>query len=108
MKDFFEDVIFRGRVRFLVAPDSPTDTLDNVATPNVSNGKVFKASGATITVTNFLGGADGQGIYIKGDGTTTIANNTSIKTNIGSNKLLSVNRMYHFIYFNSDKLWVEL
>lgn len=107
MKNELDDMQFLGRVIFGVLPDSPTSQFKNTATPEVTNGTVFKCSGSVVTVTNFIGGQDGQRLYLKGDGTTIISNNTTIKTNTGANKLLGANRMYVFVYFDSDKLWVE-
>src|SRR6266478_9057604 len=52
------------------------------ATPNVSNGNVFKTNnGAPTTITNFVGGVDSQVITINcGETNTTIQNNANIVT----------------------------
>lgn len=108
MKQEQEDVQFLGRVIFTTLPDSPVSQLKPAsATPYVTNGKTFKEGGSVVSITNFLGGADGQEIIIKGAGFTTIVHGTYIKTNTGANKLLAANRVYRFIYFNEDRLWVE-
>lgn len=85
------------------------DTLSST-TPKVSNLRIiyFKNT-APLTVTNFVGGAEGQSIQLRGDAQTTIANNTNIVTNTGANKLLQLNLVYRFTLFNvSGTLkWLE-
>lgn len=58
-----------------------------------------------VTVTNFLGGHEGQTIKCKGDGQTTITNGTNIFTSTGANKLLAANKVYTFTMFSN--LWYE-
>jgi hypothetical protein len=108
MKQESEDIQFNGRIIFTTLPDSPTDKLKNSVVPKVVNGKAYRSCGSVVSVTNFVGGADGQVIYVKGDGTTTIVHGTTIKTNTGANKLLATNRMYTFVYFKTELLWVEV
>lgn len=108
MQQVNNDVQHNGRVIFTVLPDNPTTTLKpGITTPNVSNSQVMKAGGTVVSITNFLGGADGQTIRIKGDGATTIVHGTYIKTNTGANKLLAANRLYTFTYFDDDLVWIE-
>ena len=68
---------------------------------------MVKGSGVVVTVSNFVGGADGQLLRVIGDGTTTVANNSKIKTNTAANKLLAVNKVYTFSYYLPDNLWIE-
>lgn len=102
MQDFIRD-----RKSYLVLPTSyiselpPTDT-----TPTVANCLVYKCiATAPITVTNFTEGAEGQSIRIKGDGFTTIKNNTTIKTNTGADKLLAATKVYTLTLI--DGVWYE-
>jgi hypothetical protein len=76
------------------------------ATPKVSNVTRFvcEHAGAT-TVTNFVGGAEGQTIKLLGHGNTTIEHNSLIKTNTGANKTLSADIVYTFTMFNG--VWYE-
>src|SRR4051812_44349928 len=105
MKVINEDTTFVGLITFLNIPRINTDTLKNVATPLVSGRLVFKASGAVISITNFLDGVDGQSITIIGDGTTTIVNNANIITNTGANRLLTANHVYRLTYLKSTQKW---
>lgn len=75
-------------------------------TPSVLNTEacVCQNTGA-VTVTDFSEGATGQHLYMRGDGFTTVANNANIKTNTGANKLLVVDKFYHFVNFSG--VWVE-
>lgn len=108
-KQFSDDVQFLGRVTFDTIPDAPPTKLTPASTvPNVSNYMgVTKGGGSVVTVTNFVGGSDGQRLVIQGDGATTISNNANIKTNTGANKLLAVNRIYVFYYSDTDHIWYE-
>lgn len=104
-----EDIIYQGLVTFLVLPRENVDTFKKTqTTPSVRNVRVFiTINTAATTITNFIGGADGQEIKILGDGFTTIANNANINTNTGANKLLVANKVYRFTYFQSKNLWAE-
>jgi len=76
-------------------------------TPSVLNTELCIAQNTgAVTVTDFLEGAEGQHLYILGDGFTTVADNTKIFTNTGANKLLATELFYHFIRFGS--VWVEI
>lgn len=69
-------------------------------TPSVLNKRIFQAINiGPVTVTDFTFGAQGQRIYILGDGFTTIQNGVLIFTNTGANKLLAVNKVYKFTFF---------
>lgn len=76
-------------------------------TPSVRNTELcLTQNTGAVTVTDFLDGAEGQHLYILGDGHTTVADNTKIFTNTGANKLLAADLFYHFIRFNG--VWVEI
>ncbi len=75
------------------------------ATPSVKNQTRFKTSGAVVTVTNFLDGAQGQRIHILGDGTTTVAHNSTIKRTGGANAVIAADKVYNFMYV--DGVWYE-
>lgn len=107
MKIIQEDITYQGLVTFLVLPRESVDTFKVTATPSVKSLKRFISCGSVITITNFVGGADGQEIKILGDGNTTIANNANISTNTGANKLLALNKVYTFTYFQSKNIWAE-
>src|SRR6266516_5204607 len=75
-------------------------------TPSVLNLTKFKAgnTGAT-NVTYFDDGFDGQPLSILGDGFTTVVHDvTKLCTSTGANKLLAINKVYHFTRF--DGKWV--
>src|SRR5689334_13477913 len=80
------------------------------ATPDVSQGNVFKtANGATTTVTNFLGGVASQRItIICGDTNTTIQNGASIVTASGSDITCTLNQTADFIYDAAQAKWVQV
>lgn len=103
-----EQVVFNAETRFNVLPKRLVDSFEKLTTtPDVSNIEVFRTLNTTgTTVTNFLKGASGQSIRIRGDGFTTVENNTNIKTSTGAAKLLSPNLMYEFT--NIDDVWYEL
>jgi len=94
-----------------------TDRLSNTAvlsmsgaTPNVSQGNVFKTSnGAPTTVTNFLGGVDSQVISVTcGEVNTTFADNATIIT--ASNlpiKCLSVGQEQDFVFDAATSAWLQ-
>lgn len=76
-------------------------------TPDVVQYAYHKTAntGAT-TITNFLNGVQPQTITIHcSDANTTIANNATIATNTGANKLLVANRIYRFTL--SGTVWIE-
>lgn len=75
------------------------------ATPSVENMDVLQCGGATVTVTNFDRGQDGQVIRLLGDGFTTIQHGTKIKTNTAADKLLAANKVYVFTRINT--VWYE-
>ena len=60
---------------------------------------------APITITNFVGGQDGQEIRILGDGFTSIANNSTIHTSTGATELLVTNAYYSFLLYKN--IWYE-
>lgn len=84
------------------------------ATPDVSNKRIFEgANTGAVNVTDFINGSLGQRLFIRGDGQMTIINSAIILTNTGANKLLAVNKVYKFTYFerivatNVLHVWVE-
>jgi hypothetical protein len=101
------EVVFQLGVSFEQLPEKPVQSYTPaVTTPSVLNVERMKlANTGSITITDFLYGQNGQEITLLGDGYTTIANNTKIKTSIGSSKLLATNLVYRFIRF--DGVWYE-
>lgn len=98
---------FEGEVHFFQLPKKwfskfrRSDT-----TPEVTNVENWQANNTIpTTITQFEKAQEAQCLHILGDGFTTIQNNVDIKTNTGANKLLLVNKVYTFYYFNS--IWVE-
>jgi len=79
------------------------------ATPDVSNGNVFKTNnGAPTTITNFLGGVDSQVITVNcGETNTTIQNGSNIVTSTGSNITCALNKVYGFIYDVAQAKWIQ-
>jgi hypothetical protein len=65
---------------------------------------VFTAA-APVTVTNFTGGYSGKTIRLLGNANTTIAQNATINTNTGVNKVLVANKIYVFTNYNG--VWYE-
>jgi hypothetical protein len=113
-----EPLTIRGEVQF---EDSVSrnvlerQTIQRItgARPNVLNGRIFQgANSDPVTVTDFSKGANGQRIYVLGDGQMTIEHGTFIFTNTGANKLLVTDIVYRFTFFRipgppiSHK-WVE-
>src|SRR5207244_3568114 len=79
------------------------------ATPDVSNGNVFKTNnGAPTTITNFLNGVDSQVITVNcGETNTTIQNNTSIVTSTAADITCTVNKAQDFTYDAAQAKWVQ-
>lgn len=72
----------------------------NVA--DVTNRRIFEAANAgAINCNDLTGGSQGQRVFIRGDGLQTMVNGAFIKTNTGANKLLVVNKVYRFTYFQT-------
>jgi hypothetical protein len=97
----------RERTDFLVLPIVYVNNIPlSDLTPSVLNCLLhnFSNVGAT-TVTNFTNGTEGQTIRIKGDGFTTIKNNTTIKTNTAADKLLAANTIYTLTLISG--VWYE-
>lgn len=108
MKIDKDDWWFQGLVRLAnLIPNPPQKLKSTDTAPNISGVSIIQGSGSVVSITNFLGGSDGTTLSILGDGTTTVNNNTNIKTNTGANKLLASNKIYRFTYFNQTKLWIE-
>lgn len=102
-----EPTLFEQQTEFSILPREYIQKFKSLdATPDVKNIKFFLANNsAPFTITNFLKAADAQRLHILGDGFTTIAYNTKIKTNTGANKLLSTEKIYKFTYLNN--IWYE-
>lgn len=79
---------------------------DALATPKVDNCEIWKSPSAPLAITDFLNGADGQDLFILGNGNLTITHGTQIKTSTGANKVLAANKIYH--YKRIDHVWYEV
>jgi len=79
------------------------------ATPDVSNGNVFKTNNrAKTTITNFLNGVDSQVITINcGETNTTIQNNANIVTSNAADITCTVNKAQDFTYDAAQVKWVQ-
>lgn len=106
MRKQVEDVQVIGRTYFHTLPDENVSGSALQTIPDATNVTflVFQNTGA-VSVTNILGGLNGRQLRVKGDGNTTIDNNSNIKTSTGANKLLSVNGVYSFTYYQG--VWYE-
>ena len=101
-----KQIIFPLGAIFPVLPDVNVTTTKSSTTPTVSNINFMKCANTTpISISNFLGGAQGQMLRLLGDGNTTIVNGTTIKTNTAANKLLSSTKVYTFTYWSG--VWYE-
>ena len=106
MKTINDPVVFNASVLFNILPTEGIGTfIASDTTPSVQNVRVWKAQGTVVTVTDFDNGAEGQVLFILGDGDTTISHNANIKTNTGANKLLAADRLYIFVHI--DGIWYE-
>jgi hypothetical protein len=107
MKNEKGEIVFEDLIRFRILPFKGVDTLKvGSTTPSVANLETWIAANTgAITITNFMKGSVSQRLYILGDGFTSVANNTTIKTNTGAVKLLAVNKVYRFTLFNN--IWIE-
>lgn len=102
------DIVYTGLIIFKNIPRaSPTQFKSGEATPNIQGNTVAITSGAADIITNLIGGSDGQSLRILGDGSTTIKNNSRIVTNTSADKVLVLNRIYTFTYFDTIKTWFE-
>jgi hypothetical protein len=90
-----------------IIPNHPIIPVDTTAIPDVNGVSLLSlANYATATIiTNFVGGVVGQMITLIGKNTVTIANNSTIKTSTGINKVLSANVVYRFTNYNG--VWYE-
>jgi len=79
------------------------------ATPDVSNGNVFKTNnGAPTTITNFLNGVDSQVITVNcGEANTTIQNNVNIVTSVAADIVCTLNKAQDFTYDAAQTKWVQ-
>jgi len=79
------------------------------ATPDVSNGNVFKTNnGGPTTITNFLGGVDSQVITVNcGETNTTIQNNANIVTTSGADIVCTVNKAQDFAFDAAQGKWIQ-
>ena len=95
----YEEIYFYGLLHFPTLPSKPLLVLQGQPTPDVRSTEHLQVKGGTIT--NFLNGAPQQHLWILGDGSCVINNNSHIVTTTGANITLANNKIYHFIYFNS-------
>lgn len=104
---FNEQVTFNQPIRINAGIErSSQNFAPGDVTPNVKNHSYWIcANSVSVTITQFDQGQDCQELNILGDGFTTIANNSNIKTNEGADKLLAVNTVYRFI--NYSNVWYE-
>lgn len=105
MQTFYDDIQFLGRTYFTTNPDQNISESVANTTPTVSNLDllVFKNIGA-LSITNFLGGNNGQLLLVIGDGQTTVNNNANILTSTVANKLLGLH-LYIFVLYKG--IWYE-
>jgi hypothetical protein len=101
-----DDTVFNGKVSFRFPPEKDPSTLVGL-TPTINGAEFVIGGGIVVSITNFLGGINGQDLKILGDGTTTLVHGTYIKTNTGANKLLAANKIYRLTYLDSAKIWYE-
>lgn len=101
------EFVVEAPTTFSVLPKEFVGTLqvDN-QTPNVANlTKLIAKNVDPVTVTDFLGGQDGQSISILGDGNTTVEHSSRLSTNTGVDKLLDAGKIYRFTQINRN--WYE-
>jgi hypothetical protein len=99
-------IIFTNITQFDVLPKKVVDTLSALAIPLVRNVEIYRSPSSAVNVTNFKGGAEGQDLYILGNGNVTLVNGATIKTSTGANKVLAANKIYHLKYI--DAIWYEV
>jgi len=95
-----DNVEFASPVKFEELSEAPLQLIPtNSTTPSVLNLLRFKFQNTVpITVTNFIGGQEGQHIMVIGDGNTTITHGTQIFNTSGANLLLVDNRVYSYLF----------
>jgi len=105
--EFADPVRFLSTVSFSELPESPILTAPTtVTTLSVLNTtRVKLGNTGAVTVVDLTSGQEGQNVLFLGDGNTTFANNTKIKTSSGANKLLAANSVYSFTFFMG--VWYE-
>lgn len=102
MRQINEEIHYLAPTQFHVRPRQSQGKFATTATtPSVKNSRLWICSGAVVTITNFLNGNANDDIILLGDGTTTIANNATIKTNTGANILLAASKIYRFTLINN-------
>jgi hypothetical protein len=102
-----DNVEFASPVKFEELSEAPLQLIPrNSTTPSVLNLLRFKFQNtAPVTVTNFIGGQEGQHIMVIGDGNTTITHGTRIFNTSGANLLLIDNRVYSYVF--AQGVWRE-
>lgn len=80
-------------------------TLDNIATPEVALGNVWRTGGTT-TITNFTGGTVGQWIEIISDHAITINDNSNIVLSGGANFVMKATDTLTLRMYDAD-VWTE-
>lgn len=79
-------------------------------TPDVHDVEHWKCQNVVpVTITNFEHGQEGQHLYIKGDGQTTLKHGVSIFMSGGADLLLAALTVYHFVGYKSTPLkWYQV
>jgi hypothetical protein len=72
------------------------------ATPDAYETALMDTSNFTsaTTITNFVGGAEGQHMRVIGNANITIANNSTIKTSTGANVTMIASKIYSFTFYH--------
>lgn len=87
-----------------IEPGTPSH--DNTAIPDTTGTTfIVLTHGVATTITNFTGGYSGKTIRLRGNVNATIANNATINTNTGADKILVASRIYTFTNYNG--IWYE-
>lgn len=105
--EFADPVKFLSSVAFSELPETPVlNAQAGTTTISVLNTQRVKLQNISpVTVTSITNGQEGQEVSFLGDGFTTIANNSTIATSTGANKLLAANTIYKFTHISAK--WVE-
>lgn len=101
-----DEIIFLAPVIHSKLAKKFISTLKTSTTPSVLDCEVWRSPSGPVSVTNFTDGADGQDLYILGNGNLTLVHGTSIKTSTGANKVLAANKIYHVKLI--DNVWYEV
>lgn len=101
-----EERIIEAPQTNLVLPKKFVRRTSKDTSPEVLNTEeLICGNTAALTITDFEQGAEGQHLYVLGDGFTTLTHGAKIKTNTAADKLLAADKFYHFVRFNN--IWIE-